>query len=335
MLPTILSPIKLGSQKKHLLHRGSILQNKITKVLFSLCQMSITSIAPSPSTNVTYEKCQTLEWSGPQATTTILVQFSLFVVCATTLLVKYFIFEKPRRPCQIWFADASKQGFGAALAHIYNLVLAQVLVSNTTAGDPCAWYFINITIDTFIGVLVQFVLIDFLEQFAKRKRIASLSRSGDYGDPPQVQWWFKQLFAYCFIVSFVKMTSFGLVFLVRNQLNALGLWIWSPFVGYPLTELILVMIVTPSLMNAWQFWVTDTFIMMFSGKERYPAWCCCLCKRCGLVKDGSDNDGTGEYDNPSSSLLNDSLYGATLNGISRESSFSGSAHAHFEPTDEI
>ena len=296
--------------------------------------MSASSPSPSSHSNVTIRKCETLEWSGPQENITMIVQWLLLFVCGGTLLVKYFLFEKPRRPCCVWFADISKQCFGAALGHIYNLVLAAVLVANTTGGDPCAWYFINISLDTFVSIFVQFLLIDAVEQFAKKRRIVSLERSGDYGDPWKWDWWLIQLVAYCLIVTVVKMTVFGFVFLARNQLNDFGLWIWSPLIGYPTLELILVMIVTPGLMNAWQFWVTDTFIMMMAkNTDRYPTWCCCLCKRFGLLKDGGA-DGGGSRDG-SLSLLDDSRYGAVNRNLSRESSFSGSINAEFLATDEI
>ena len=295
--------------------------------------MSVNGFSPSPSSNVsniTHPHCQTLEWSGPQHEVTFLVQWLLFIECGTTLLIKYFCFEKPRRPCCVWFADVSKQGFGAALAHIYNLVLAGVLVANTTGGDPCAWYFINISIDTFITIFLNFILIDAVEQFAKKKNIESLERSGDYGNPPKKDWWLKQLAVYCLIVTVAKMTMFMFVFLARNPLNNFGLWMWSPLKNYPNTELILVMIITPGLMNAWQFWVTDTFVMLMGkNAERYPPWCCCLCKHFGLLKDGKG----------SVSLLEDSGYGGLSSPrgsmSSRESSFSGSINAGFLATDEI
>ena len=284
--------------------------------------------SPSPSSsNSTIQRCQTLDWSGPEETTTMLVQFLLFFVCGSTLLIKYFLFEKPRRPCCTWFWDASKQGWGAALAHGLNLIFASILVDNTTGGDPCAWYFVNISVDTFIGVFGIFILIDYVERFAKSRNIESLSRSGDYGTPPRWDWWLVQFLVYCFIVAFTKLITFLGVFVFRNQLNAFGLWVWSPTKGDPLLELILVMIITPALMNAWVFWVTDTFIMLMSSEEeRYPTWCC-FC--CNTIKNKCQSNKSRS--NRVSSV--GSGYGS-LNG-DREGSFSSAINSEYEIHEDL
>ena len=296
--------------------------------------MPVISDHPSPSSsgNVTFERCQTLVWHGPQETETVLVQFLLFVVCGSTLLIKYFIFEKPRRPCCTWFWDASKQGWGAALAHGLNLLFSSILTDNTSgATDPCAWYFINISVDTFIGVFFIFILIEYAERFAKSKKIESLSRSGDYGDPPRWDWWLKQFILYCFIVSISKCITFIGVYVLREQLNEFGQWVWSPLRGKPLTELLLVMIITPALMNAWVFWVTDTFIMLMSDKsaERYPTWCCFCCNKCKNI-----TNCVVSRTNRVSSV--ESSYGA-LNGNGEDGderpSFSGFANSKYMPPD--
>ncbi len=303
---------------------------------------SFVSDHPAPSsTNITIQRCQTLDWSGPEETTTMLTQFALFLVCCGSLIIKYFVFEKPRRPCCTWFWDSQKQGWGAALAHGLNLIFSAILVKYTTGGDPCAWYFINISVDTFIGVFLIFFMIEKVEGFAKARNIESLSRSGDYGTPPRWDWWLQQFLMYCSLVAVTKLITFLGVFLLRNQLNSFGLWVWSPLLGDPFTELILVMIITPAVMNAWVFWVTDTFIMMMSDKnaERYPTWCCCCCNKCKdclgkrfKVFSKHGNSSNNDNNERETSLLSDSLgYGAVgINGInSRESSFSGSSTPEF------
>ena len=110
--------------------------------------LSITVVGGSSAAGST-PQCHTLEFTGKGAGTTILIQFILFTVCVSTLLVKYWCEPQPRRPCCVWFWDVSKQGFGAAFMHLLNLILAGVL-SESSAGDvadPCAWYFVNISIE--------------------------------------------------------------------------------------------------------------------------------------------------------------------------------------------
>ena len=69
--------------------------------------------------------------------------------------------------------------------------------------------------------------------------------------------------------------------MARDPLGNFGQWLFYPLQGFPTLELVIVMILAPGLMNAWMFWVTDTFIMMVADpdKNRYPAWCCCLCRK--------------------------------------------------------
>ena len=233
-------------------------------------------------------QCHTLEFTGKGAGTTILIQFILFTVCVSTLLVKYWCESQPRRPCCVWFWDVSKQGFGAAFMHLLNLILAGVL-SESSAGDvadPCAWYFVNISIDTFVGCFLQFFLLETVERFAasgggRGGRCACLARSGFYGDPPRMSWWAGQLSVYCALVGLNKCFIFIFVYLGRAPLGEFARWLFSPWQGLPTVELVIVMILAPGIVNAWMFWVTDTFIMRMvkPGGNRYPAWCCCLCRR--------------------------------------------------------
>ena len=288
--------------------------------------------APSPSSAspAPIEKCHTLEFSGPDAVTTILVQTALGLVCGGTLLVKYFCFEKPRRPCCVWFWDISKQALGAALAHLYNLILAAILAGNTSEGDACAWYFINISIDTFLGVFLQFILLEMIERDARRRGCASLAVSGDYGNPPRHSWWMIQLAVYSLVVTLVKFSIFVFVYFARDVLGQFGKWLFSPLIHLPTVELVIVMVVAPGLMNAWQFWVTDTFVMMVTekGGQRYPSWCCFLCRiTCGWPRPRGADDVGRVGGSASQALLADDdesmVFVGSAKGRSRVSSVDG------------
>jgi hypothetical protein len=63
--------------------------------------------------------------------------------------------------------DISKQGASAFVSHFLNLILAVLLSTNNNA-DQCVWYFINITIDTTIGVFLCYVLMRFIDSKARR-----------------------------------------------------------------------------------------------------------------------------------------------------------------------
>ena len=258
------------------------------------------TLSSSPNSTIPVEKCHTLEFTGKDAGTTILIQFILAFICAATLVIKYRCESKPRRPCCVWFWDVSKQACGAAFMHLLNLILASILSGSSDSADPCAWYFINITIDTFVGCFLQFFLLETVEKIAVRRggdRWACLARSGYYGNPPKMSWWAGQLSVYCLLVGLNKCFIFIFVYFAREPLGNFGQWLFYPLHGFPTLELIIVMILAPGLMNAWMFWVTDTFIMMMADPDenRYPAWCCCLCRKAKgrfCSKDDSFRDGS-------------------------------------------
>jgi hypothetical protein len=61
--------------------------------------------------------------------------------------------ERPKRPFKVWAFDAGKQGIGAGVAHVVNMLLSMLLSgsSHDDTPDECAFYFINFTFDTTIG----------------------------------------------------------------------------------------------------------------------------------------------------------------------------------------
>jgi hypothetical protein len=56
----------------------------------------------------------------------------------------------------------------ALLAHFMNILLAKFLsVGNKT--DECVWYFINLLLDSLMGLLICFVLMLILDKIARCK----------------------------------------------------------------------------------------------------------------------------------------------------------------------
>lgn len=76
--------------------------------------------------------------------------------------------ENPKRTWKVWFFDSSKQLTSAGLAHIMNIVIAIFLSENSKGGDSCVWYFINILVDTTIGMLICFLLVSVLNHLAEQ-----------------------------------------------------------------------------------------------------------------------------------------------------------------------
>lgn len=113
--------------------------------------------------------------------------------------------ERPRRPLRVWLYDASKQAIAQAVIHFLSILLAMGLGVRERHGvqDMCVWYFLNIMLDTTIGVLLLAGFHAIVRAIAKRKQIKSLE-SGNYGKPPRLSIWAIQLVVFIFNIALVK-----------------------------------------------------------------------------------------------------------------------------------
>merc|ERR1712007_200739 len=94
----------------------------------------------------------------------VLVQGILFVIVVSSLMLKWRL-ESPRRRIKIFLLDSSKQMVGQGAIHIMNMMCAVVFSGMDTAtADECAWYWVNIMIDTTLGVLVSWALLKCTER---------------------------------------------------------------------------------------------------------------------------------------------------------------------------
>lgn len=119
------------------------------------------------------EQCQLL---GPLA---LVIQATMGLIAILTLLFKRSR-ENPQRPLWVWVFDVSKQIFGALGLHFINLLLSTnnaspssavasplmtltsfVVSGNSTVkpepepgSSACTWYFLNMFLDTTIGIPV-------------------------------------------------------------------------------------------------------------------------------------------------------------------------------------
>ncbi|CAK4215351.1 unnamed protein product [Aphanomyces euteiches] len=179
----------------------------------------------------------------------------------SVLIVKRYV-ERPRRPMRIWLFDASKQAIGAGVAHIANVTIAIALVgfSEENSTDECAMYFINFTLDTSIGVLLNWLFLRLLVLLARRFKWTALQTPGDYGDPVRVRVWIIQLLAWLIIIVSAKLVIGRFIILFQHSLVEFAHGMFQPLEQHPRVELVLVMVACPCLMNALQFWVQDSFL---------------------------------------------------------------------------
>eukprot|EP00415_Alexandrium_ostenfeldii_P001169 UN1169 len=191
-----------------------------------------------------------------------MVQGLLFMVVMSILLLKWWS-ERPRRPFRIFVLDSSKQVVGAGAIHVMNMVCAMLFSGlGSATADECAWYWVNIMIDTTLGVLFCWILLRITERVFgyDSGHYGKKAQTGiDWESSPDYSKWFAQIVVWCVIVSLMKLIVVILMWCFAFFWERLAVqsthWIKDRQL-----RLIFVMIVTPSLMNMFQFVVTDSFI---------------------------------------------------------------------------
>uniref|UniRef100_A0AAV1UVT2 Uncharacterized protein n=1 Tax=Peronospora matthiolae TaxID=2874970 RepID=A0AAV1UVT2_9STRA len=196
-----------------------------------------------------------------------LLQVLLGLIALSVLILKR-LREVPRRPLLVWALDASKQMIGATFAHVANLGIALLLYSHQQSidkaegelVDQCALYFVNFTLDTTFGVVLNYLLLSALALVALRWSWSALQTSGDYGTPVQGRTWLLQVLSWIAVIFTCKMVIAAVILAFQKPLGALAVLLFKPLEKYPDVELVLVMIACPCLMNAMQFWIQDSFL---------------------------------------------------------------------------
>lgn len=182
----------------------------------------------------------------------LFVQLLLAGIAFTSLIAKRFCEPKyKRRSWIIWFYDTSKQGIGAAVIHFANVFLADMFT-----GDPCTWYIVSFLLDSTIGLIVIYILLQLSQFIADWYKCYTL-RVGDYGDPPQCNIWIGQCGLYILVILAEKILMTLLV--LFKFWKDVRKFIMSP-IQNPKVELVLVMFVIPFIINTFIFWVVDNFL---------------------------------------------------------------------------
>ncbi|KAF9434801.1 hypothetical protein BGZ76_007385, partial [Entomortierella beljakovae] len=197
----------------------------------------------------------------------IFVQLLLATIAFSTLIFKRSK-ERPMRPLKIWMYDVSKQIVGGVVIHSLNLLAATVfgLSSDQKDSNPCIWYFLNIFLDTTFGVGVLYLFLRGADMYFTRMKMDGL-RTGEYGNPPQIERWWKQTLV--FSLGLVVMKIVVVIVLTWPFLFDFGEW----FLGWTLQneklQILFVMLILPLSMNICQFWVID-YILKQKPSEKFP-----------------------------------------------------------------
>lgn len=192
--------------------------------------------------------------------------FVQFMLACFALLSLYFKRQQeyPRRKFKTWSLDVSKQGIGAVYAHILNMVIAAVIAENVRGNmeleDQCAWYAINYTIDSTVGLLISIFFLRLLDYVANKRGWLALKDSGVYYGDDAVLHWFVQLIAWLIVLSIVKIIICYFMWLSSEFLAHVGQIFFAPLQANIRAELLFVMIFFPGILNVMYFWIIDSYL---------------------------------------------------------------------------
>lgn len=198
------------------------------------------------------------------------VQGALFAVSVSALLLKWK-FEDPRRHLRIFFLDSSKQFVGAGVIHALNMICAVAFAHlEASVADECAWYWVNIMIDTTFGVLVCWALLKLTESFFgydSGHYGKGASTGIDWEANPDYRKWLHQIMVWCGIVAVMKLVVVFIMYAFAPFWISVSVtcthWISSQNL-----RLLFVMLLTPTCMNMFQFLATDSFLKYSRRKAK-------------------------------------------------------------------
>ncbi|KAF8607719.1 hypothetical protein BDV93DRAFT_519738, partial [Ceratobasidium sp. AG-I] len=212
---------------------------------------------PLPDTDV--ESCRLL---GPTA---LVVQGLMGILVILSLVWKRN-HESPMRPWRIWTFDVSKQIVGQIVVHLSNVFISD-LVAHHSSNNPCTLYFLNVLVDTTVGVALIYAFLHAATWLLTTKMQLKGFRSGDYGGvPPSKIYWMRQATVYIGALLFMKLAVVGL-FALWPGLFRVGDWLLSWTGGNSALQVIVVMGLFPIVMNILQFWLIDSIVKL---KEKNP-----------------------------------------------------------------
>lgn len=192
-------------------------------------------------------------------TTALIVQGVMGIIVILSLLFKRYR-EKPRRPWRIWIFDVSKQVVGQMFVHGVN-VLVSVGAADEFSANACVFYFLNILLDTTLGVAIIYGLLYVSTYILSNKLHLEGFESGQYGKPPKLMFWVRQAAIYGAALTAMKFIVLGMLILFPF-LGRFGEWLlsWTYTHKGDGLQVVFVMGIFPVVMNVLQFWLIDSIV---------------------------------------------------------------------------
>ncbi|KAL3232188.1 Uncharacterized protein RNJ44_04104 [Nakaseomyces bracarensis] len=223
------------------------------------------------------ETCQLL---GPAS---LFVQFLMGISALGLLLFKRNR-EHPRRKLDVWLFDIGKQVIGALGIHFINVGISVIkrhkqnkrIIYNSDndddgTEDQCDWYFLNLLLDTTIGIPILWLALNALTKLLQYFKVRNVesgnyfpeeTENRNYSDKPLLSAFVKQLCV--FIGGLVIMKIF--IYLILNYFEDFAYWFADLILAWadpwPDVQIILVMFIFPVLLNCFQYFCVDNVIKL-------------------------------------------------------------------------
>lgn len=212
------------------------------------------------------------------------------------LLIKRH-YEYPKRTWIVWSYDVGKQVLGSLGIHFLNLSLS-IIKGNTFkrifvvyqwpnyndgSRDECDWYFLNLLMDTTIGIPILWCCLTLVHMVLVYFNVKNIE-SGNYS--PEIQGetfntttylihpkrrkpvfkaFFKQLIVFMSGLIMMK----GFIFIILNYFELFARWFADLVLGWsdkwPTLQIFLVMFVFPVCLNCFQYFCIDSIIKLPSN----------------------------------------------------------------------
>ena len=182
------------------------------------------------------------------------IQFLLACICFISLIYKRHI-EENKRPLNIWLMDITKQGIASLFGHFIGIFYA-IIFSNKNSNE-CTMYLEVYIIDSYLGLLICFILLKLFEKYSTFEHIKN---TGYYGNPPSLKIWSNQVILWTGLLIISKLICGLFILLIKNGLLDLSHYLAEPLKNNPKLLLIIVMILCPLILNTIQVWIQDNIL---------------------------------------------------------------------------
>ncbi|AET38119.1 uncharacterized protein Ecym_2386 [Eremothecium cymbalariae DBVPG len=230
------------------------------------------------------ESCQLLGFVS------ILIQFCMGTAAIGGLLIKRH-YEHPKRTWIVWSYDLGKQMFGSLGVHFLNVILsilkAKGLLFNIAVdyrghgedkGEQCDWYFINLLMDTTVGIPILWCWLRLIYKTMKYFNVTNIE-SGNYypvlekpdiyssqhsssKQGPMFTAFLKQLLIFISGLALMK----GCIYLILSYFETFADFFANLVLGWsdrwPNFQVFLVMFVFPVALNCFQYFCIDNIIKL-------------------------------------------------------------------------